>query len=101
MSENILADINEARYAWFLGLTKKIQKRFPGAYFGFSEEHNAWQIFSVNKKLLISMGISIKTKEFIYRYLTASGYRNGRTNDLKDLQDIYLKILEDEDAVDK
>jgi len=58
---DVLAVISDAAYNWLLGYTKKVQKRHPGAYFGYSEEYKAWQIFSADNKLWISIGISIKT----------------------------------------
>lgn len=89
---DILAKISEAVFNWLLGYTKKVQKRHPGAYFGYSEEHKAWQIFSADNKLLISIGISKETDEIIYEYLTASGMKGGRTKNWNDLLNIYPKI---------
>jgi len=89
---DILGEISKSAFNWLLSFTKEVQKRYPGANYSYSQEHKAWQIFSANNELLISIGISVKTNEFIYRYLTASGMKDGRTKDIKDLLDIYPKI---------
>jgi len=89
---DILVEISKGAYNWLLGFTKKIQEMYPGASYSYSQEHKAWQIFSAENELLISIGISMKTNEFIYRYWTASGMKDGRTRNIKDLLDIYPKI---------
>jgi hypothetical protein len=88
---DVLARI-EKNYTWLLGYTKKIQERFPGAYYHYSEEDKAWQIFSADNKLLVSIGFSIKNNDIVYMYLSDSGMKGGRTKNLKDLVDIYPKI---------
>jgi len=89
---DILSEISKSAFNWLLGFTKKVQAKYPGASYSYSQEHKAWQIFSAENELLISIGISVKTNEFIYRYLTASGMKDGRTKNIKDLLDIYPKI---------
>jgi hypothetical protein len=91
---DILAKITKERYNWYLGITKKIEDRFPGLKYGYSTDDRAWQIFSPNGNLLLSIGISIDTNEFLYLYSSANGMKSGRTKDPRDLLDIYLKIEE-------
>jgi hypothetical protein len=52
------------------------------------------------KKIIISIGFLSEKNEFIYIYSTASGMKNGRSKNLKDIRDI-IKILEVKDASDK
>jgi len=94
----VLADdnrkLNQARYVWFEGYVKKIEKKHPGIKYGFETEDNSWCIFSMKDTLLIKVSFDLENKYIVYQYVNDSSgnLKEDRTKELKDLLDLIPQL---------